>query len=142
MQTQVWLWEAQLTTDQLRTTWACSISNCHLLLGGSSVIGFLIPQNLSRYVVPDTVLGSEREGKKEKQNPQPPQSELTRSLVGNKQMDNYNFAEFAFKDYFMTRKVHTIYYRESERMRGRMILATSNRNTRSDLNKKATCYLT
>lgn len=92
--------------------------------------------------MPDTVLGSERAGKKEKQNPQPPQSELTRSLVGNKQMDNYNFAEFAFKDYFMTRKVHTIYYRESERMRGRMILATSNRNTRSDLNKKATCYLT
>lgn len=42
------------------------LNNCHLLSGGFLVINLLIPQNLSACIVPDIVLGSEPEGKNER----------------------------------------------------------------------------
>lgn len=70
-------------------------------------------------------------------------TQRAQSPLRKKQTNHSNFAGSAFEDYFMTRKVHTIHYWESECMAGRMTLAISNRNTtKSDLNKTATCYLT
>ena len=37
-------------------------------------------------------------------------TQRAQSPVGKKQTNHSNFAGSAFEDYFMTRKVHTIYY--------------------------------